>query len=155
MRTNRWLLGLAMSVSVVALAACGSQDDEASPKESSAAAEQSPGADSAHDQQGQQGKPNTKDIPEVVADGETGWLVPIEQVTDGTGTPVHPDTFVADLADALVRVVASCVCGSDLWPYRGVRPTPEPRRIGHELVGVVEEVGAEVVSEKPGDLGVV
>ena len=55
-------------VSVVALAACGSQDDEASPKESSAAAEQSPGADSAHDQQGQQGKPNTKDIPEVVAE---------------------------------------------------------------------------------------
>lgn len=68
MRTNRWLLGLAMSVSVVALAACGSQGDEAKPKESSAAAEQSPGADSAQDQQGQQGKPNTKDIPKVVAE---------------------------------------------------------------------------------------
>ncbi|MGC2976149.1 SurA N-terminal domain-containing protein [Brevibacterium sp. FAM 25378] len=68
MRTNRWLLGLAMSVSVVALAACGSQNDEATPKESSAAAEQSPGADSAQDQQGQQGKPNTKDIPKVVAE---------------------------------------------------------------------------------------
>ncbi|WP_025777420.1 SurA N-terminal domain-containing protein [Brevibacterium sp. VCM10] len=68
MRTNRWLLGLAMSVSVVALAACGSQGDEAKPKESSAAAEASPGADSAQDQQGQQGKPNTKDIPEVVAE---------------------------------------------------------------------------------------
>lgn len=65
MRTNRWLLGLAMSVSVVALAACGSQGDEAKPKESSAAAEQSPGADSAQDQQG---KPNTKDIPKVVAE---------------------------------------------------------------------------------------
>nr|WP_172173486.1 SurA N-terminal domain-containing protein [Brevibacterium sp. CT2-23B] len=57
-----------MSVSVVALAACGSQGDEAKPKESSAAAEQSPGADSAQDQQGQQGKPNTKDIPKVVAE---------------------------------------------------------------------------------------
>lgn len=68
MRTNRWLLGLAMSVSVVALAACGNQGDEAKPKESSAAAEQSPGADSAQDQQGQQGKPNTKDIPKVVAE---------------------------------------------------------------------------------------
>ena len=68
MRTNRWLLGLAMSVSVVALAACGNQGDEAKPKESSAAAEQSPGADSAQDQQGQQGKPNTKDIPTVVAE---------------------------------------------------------------------------------------
>ncbi|WP_343071832.1 SurA N-terminal domain-containing protein [Brevibacterium renqingii] len=72
MRTNRWLLGLAMSVSVVALAACGSQGDDAKPQESSAAAEQSPGADSAgqdqQGQQGQQGKPNTKDIPEVVAE---------------------------------------------------------------------------------------
>ncbi|GAA1518150.1 SurA N-terminal domain-containing protein [Brevibacterium permense] len=65
MRTKRWLLGLAMSVSVVALAACGSQGDEAKPKESSAAAEQSPGADSTQDQQG---KPNTKDIPKVVAE---------------------------------------------------------------------------------------
>ena len=68
MRTNRWLLGLAMSVTVVGLAACGSQGDDAKPQESSAAAEQSPGADSAQDQQGQQGKPNTKDIPEVVAE---------------------------------------------------------------------------------------
>jgi peptidyl-prolyl cis-trans isomerase SurA len=74
-RTNRWLLGLAMSVSVVALAACGSQGDDAKPHESSAAAEQSPGADSAQkgkdsqqDQGSQQGKPNTKDIPEVVAE---------------------------------------------------------------------------------------
>lgn len=53
--------------------------------------------------------------------------------------------------DALVRTVASCVCGSDLWAYRGVQPTPEPRRIGHELVGVVEEVGDEVTSINPGD----
>ena len=69
MRTNRWLLGLAMSVSVVALAACGSQGDEAKPQESSAAAEQSPGADgSGQDGSGQDGKPNTKDIPEVVAE---------------------------------------------------------------------------------------
>ncbi len=43
-----------------------------------------------------------------------------------------------------MRVVASCICGSDLWPYRGVVPTAEPRRIGHEFVGVIEEVGASV-----------
>ncbi len=46
----------------------------------------------------------TGGIPEVIDDGVTGLLVPIEQVDDGTGTPVHPERFVADLADALTRV---------------------------------------------------
>ncbi|MEI2775747.1 MAG: glycogen synthase [Tetrasphaera sp.] len=49
----------------------------------------------------------TGGIPEVVMDGETGWLVPIEQVQDGTGTPVDPDTFVADLAAALNEAVSN------------------------------------------------
>src|SRR5450830_1068048 len=53
--------------------------------------------------------------------------------------------------DAIVRVVASCVCGSDLWPYRGVTPTKHAHRIGHEFVGIVEEVGPEVRTIKPGD----
>ncbi len=53
--------------------------------------------------------------------------------------------------DAIVRVVASCVCGSDLWPYRGVTPTKAPHRIGHEFVGVVDSVGAQVSAVKPGD----
>ncbi|WP_426560171.1 glycogen synthase [Angustibacter sp. McL0619] len=48
----------------------------------------------------------TGGIPEVVVDGETGWLVPIEQVDDGSGTPVDPDRFVADLAAALVDAVS-------------------------------------------------
>ena len=48
----------------------------------------------------------TGGIPEVVADGETGWLVPIEQVQDGTGTPVDPERFVADLGAALVDAVS-------------------------------------------------
>jgi threonine dehydrogenase-like Zn-dependent dehydrogenase len=61
-----------------------------------------------------------------------------------------PDPVLRRPTDALVRVVASCVCGSDLWPYRGARPTPEPRRIGHEFVGVVEEVGADVRTLRPG-----
>jgi threonine dehydrogenase-like Zn-dependent dehydrogenase len=46
-----------------------------------------------------------------------------------------PDPQIQRPTDALVRVVASCVCGSDLWPYRGVTPTDEPHCIGHEFIG--------------------
>jgi hypothetical protein len=53
--------------------------------------------------------------------------------------------------DAIVRVVAACVCGSDLWPYRGVTSTAAPKRIGHEFVGIVEEVGADVGIISVGD----
>lgn len=52
--------------------------------------------------------------------------------------------------DAVVRVVASCICGSDLWAYRGVQETKQAHQIGHEFVGVVEEVGADVASIRPG-----
>lgn len=52
--------------------------------------------------------------------------------------------------DALVRVVASCICGSDLWPYRGIQETREPHQIGHEFVGVVEAVGDDVNIIRPG-----
>lgn len=53
--------------------------------------------------------------------------------------------------DAIVRVVAACVCGSDLWPYRGVTPTAHPKRIGHEFVGIVEAVGDDVRRIAVGD----
>src|SRR5258706_3606391 len=52
--------------------------------------------------------------------------------------------------DAIIRMAATCVCGSDLWPYRGVNPTPEPTPFGHEYCGVVEEVGSAVKAVKPG-----
>lgn len=60
------------------------------------------------------------------------------------------DPTILTATDALVRVVASCVCGSDLWPYRGIRAVDEPKRIGHEFVGYIEEVGAEVGRVRPG-----
>ena len=63
----------------------------------------------------------------------------------------RPDPTVLTPGDAVVRVVAACVCGSDLWPYRGVTPVKRPRPIGHELVGVVEELGADVTSAQVGD----
>ncbi len=62
-----------------------------------------------------------------------------------------PDPVLSTGGDAIVRVVAACVCGSDLWPYRGVTETPRPKRIGHEFVGVVEEVGPQVEKIKVGD----
>jgi len=52
--------------------------------------------------------------------------------------------------DAIIRIAATCVCGSDLWPYRGLQPISGPSRMGHEYCGVVEEVGSDVRSIKPG-----
>ena len=53
--------------------------------------------------------------------------------------------------DAILRVTASCICGSDLWPYRGIEKQAGPTPMGHEYVGVVEEVGSDVRTVKPGD----
>jgi threonine dehydrogenase-like Zn-dependent dehydrogenase len=61
------------------------------------------------------------------------------------------DPVLSGGGDAIVRVVAACVCGSDLWSYRGVTPTKEPRRIGHEFVGIVESVGSSVTTLSVGD----
>ena len=52
--------------------------------------------------------------------------------------------------DAVIRLSATCVCGSDLWPYRGLNPVTEPTPIGHEYCGIVEEVGSAVRDIKPG-----
>ena len=62
-----------------------------------------------------------------------------------------PDPRLYLPTDAVVRVVAACVCGSDLWSYRGIAPTGEPHRIGHEFVGIVEEVGSDVTTITVGD----
>jgi threonine dehydrogenase-like Zn-dependent dehydrogenase len=52
--------------------------------------------------------------------------------------------------DAIIRIEAACVCGSDLWPYRGVQPITEPTPMGHEYCGIVEDVGSAVKNIKPG-----
>ncbi|WP_457579196.1 zinc-dependent alcohol dehydrogenase family protein [Ensifer adhaerens] len=52
--------------------------------------------------------------------------------------------------DAIIKLAASCVCGSDLWPYRGLQPVGGPTHMGHEYCGVVVEVGDEVKTVKPG-----
>ena len=60
------------------------------------------------------------------------------------------DPKLVDPTDAVIRITSTCICGSDLWPYRGV-DTPDRTPMGHEFVGIVEEVGADVVTVKPGD----
>jgi threonine dehydrogenase-like Zn-dependent dehydrogenase len=57
---------------------------------------------------------------------------------------------IVEPTDAIIRVSAACVCGSDLWPYRGVEDLPWPAPMGHEYAGIVEEVGAGVQTIKPG-----
>ncbi|MCW2682130.1 MAG: putative Zn-containing alcohol dehydrogenase [Blastococcus sp.] len=63
-----------------------------------------------------------------------------------------PDPVVQQPSDVVVRVTASCICGSDLHPYRGTMPSAFPQLIGHEFIGVVEETGADVRTLAVGDL---
>src|SRR5436309_873711 len=62
----------------------------------------------------------------------------------------RPDPTIIEPTDAIIRISAACVCGSDLWPYRGIEPTTQPRPMGHEYCGIVEEVGSAVKNIKPG-----
>jgi threonine dehydrogenase-like Zn-dependent dehydrogenase len=52
--------------------------------------------------------------------------------------------------DAIISISATCVCGSDLWPYRGINAVPQPTSMGHEYCGIVEEVGSAAATLKPG-----
>src|SRR5436309_10095882 len=62
----------------------------------------------------------------------------------------RPEPTITKPTDAIVRLSATCICGSDLWPYRGIQPVAQPTPMGHEYCGVVEEVGREVRKIKPG-----
>ena len=57
---------------------------------------------------------------------------------------------IVEPTDAILRISATCICGSDLWPYRGVDALDGPTPMGHEYAGIVEEVGSEVTTIKPG-----
>jgi threonine dehydrogenase-like Zn-dependent dehydrogenase len=67
----------------------------------------------------------------------------------------RPTPTIDKPTDAVIKVVAGCICGSDLWPYRGENPITPGETIGHEMIGVVEEAGSEVRSFKPGDFVIV
>src|SRR5947199_2619337 len=63
-----------------------------------------------------------------------------------------PDAHLIESTDAVVRVTRACICGSDLWPYASMQPSESGQSMGHEAVGVVEEVGGEVRTIKRGDV---
>ena len=60
------------------------------------------------------------------------------------------DPAIVEPSDAVIRLAVTCICGSDLWPYRGIQPVASPAPMGHEYCGFVEEVGRGVTSIKPG-----
>ena len=62
----------------------------------------------------------------------------------------RPEPAIIQPTDAIVRTSVTCVCGSDLWPYRGANPITQPTPMGHEYCGVVEEVGSAVKNVRPG-----
>jgi threonine dehydrogenase-like Zn-dependent dehydrogenase len=62
----------------------------------------------------------------------------------------RPDPEIIQPTDAIIHLSATCICGSDLWPYRGIAEISKPAPMGHEYCGIVEEVGREVRKIKPG-----
>src|SRR6266542_4169343 len=63
-----------------------------------------------------------------------------------------PDPSIIEPTDAIIRVVRACICGSDLWPYNSMARSETGQSMGHEAIGVVGEVGADVRTVKRGDL---
>jgi threonine dehydrogenase-like Zn-dependent dehydrogenase len=63
-----------------------------------------------------------------------------------------PDPVLREPSDAIVQVTSACICGSDLWPYQSMPANEQGRRMGHEFIGIVEEVGSEVPGFAAGDL---
>jgi threonine dehydrogenase-like Zn-dependent dehydrogenase len=62
-----------------------------------------------------------------------------------------PDPSIAEPTDAVIRVTRACICGSDLWPYGSLEPRETGRAMGHEAIGVVEDVGSQVTTIKKGE----
>ena len=62
----------------------------------------------------------------------------------------RPEPKITKPTDAIIKISATCVCGSDLWPHRGIQPVPQPTPMGHEYCGIVEEIGSAVRSVKRG-----
>lgn len=63
---------------------------------------------------------------------------------------LRPEPTIVEPTDAIIRLSATCVCGSDLWPWRGIDFAGEPTPMGHEYVGIVQDIGSQVQTVRPG-----
>jgi threonine dehydrogenase-like Zn-dependent dehydrogenase len=96
----------------------------------------------------------------ALPDNTTGALTQRRYIRCMRGTVLHrpgdvrledvPDPTIVHPTDAIIRLSATCICGSDLWPYRGIAEVSSPMAMGHEYCGIVEEVGTAVTSVRPG-----
>lgn len=93
-----------------------------------------------------------KEIVVVIGPGSIGLAIARRVGAGDVRVENVPDPKIQNPTDAVVRVVRSCVCGSDLWPYGSMPTAEEGRRMGHEFLGVVEDVGSEVAGLNSGDL---
>jgi threonine dehydrogenase-like Zn-dependent dehydrogenase len=66
----------------------------------------------------------------------------------------RPEPAIIQPTDAIIRLSATCICGSDLWPYRGIAVIAKPTPMGHEYCGIVEGVGRKLINIKPGQFAV-
>src|SRR5215203_3817990 len=84
------------------------------------------------------------------AQGETTMRQVVMYAPGDVRVEDRDDPIIIDPTDAVIRLAATCICGSDLWPYRGIEPV-DHTPMGHEYVGVVEEIGESVSTIAPGD----
>jgi threonine dehydrogenase-like Zn-dependent dehydrogenase len=94
--------------------------------------------------------PRAAPPPALVTTKETIMRAAVLHAPGDVRVEEREDPKIIEPTDAILRLSATCVCGSDLWPYRGVEPVQGPSPMGHEYVGIVEEVGSEVSTIKPG-----
>jgi len=94
--------------------------------------------------------PRAASRPDLVKSKETIMRGAVLYAPGDVRVEERQDPRILAPTDAIIRLSASCVCGSDLWPYRGVEAVDGPAPMGHEYVGVVQQVGSQVTTIRPG-----
>jgi threonine dehydrogenase-like Zn-dependent dehydrogenase len=88
--------------------------------------------------------------PELVKAKETIMRGAVLHAPGDVRVEERQDPRIVEPTDAIIGLSATCVCGSDLWPYRGIEAVDGPAPMGHEYAGIVQEVGSQVTTIRPG-----